>query len=79
MITMSVFKVTTKKMKDYATDNNRQELVYAKDVLSKTGSFVSVATRPNGTFQEYTDDVYKANQRHVRAIQKLKFSYSSIK
>lgn len=67
------------KMKDYATDNNRQELVYAKDVLSKTGSFVSVATRPNGTFQEYTDDVYKANQRHVRAIQKLKFSYSSIK
>ncbi|KRM22406.1 hypothetical protein [Latilactobacillus graminis] len=67
------------KMKASATDKNRQELIYAKTVLSKTGSFIDTATRPNGTFQEYTDAVYKANQRHIRAIQKLKFTYSSIK
>ena len=64
-------------MKDYKTSHNKEQLVYAKNVLDKTNAFILAATRPNSMYQDYADDIYKTNKRHVRAIDQLKNARST--
>ncbi|MCP8853914.1 hypothetical protein [Latilactobacillus sakei] len=64
-------------MKDYKTSHNKERLVYAKNVLAKTNAFILAATRPNSTYQDYADDIYKTNKSHVRAIDQLKNARST--
>ncbi|SPC37718.1 hypothetical protein [Latilactobacillus fuchuensis] len=67
------------KMKQNVTTKNKTELTLAKKALEKTNHFTTVVTRPTGTYQNYTDRMFKANQRHIKAIEKLKYTYTKTK
>lgn len=59
-------------MKGYKTNHNKRQLDDAKTVLKKTNAFILAATRPNSTYQDYADNIYRTNKHHVRAIEQLK-------
>lgn len=66
-------------MQHYQTKDKQSELKKAQTVLTKTNAFNNTATRPNGTYREYADAIYQANQRHVQAMQQLKLTAGKTK